>query len=53
MARDGEEFLCDTLKTSSFSIQVDESKDLTNKCHVVASVGWLVGWFTPWDGGTA
>ena len=29
-------FLCDGLKNSSFSIEVDESTDLTNKCYVIA-----------------
>ena len=34
MEYDSEEVLCDILKNSSFSIQVDKSTDLTNKCYV-------------------
>lgn len=34
MSRDAEEVLCDNLINGSFCIQVDESTDLTNKCHV-------------------
>ena len=41
MAHDSEEVLCDKLKNSSFSIQVDESTDLTNNCHVVAFVRFV------------
>ena len=36
MAHDSEKVLCCKLKNSNFSIQVDESTDLANKCHVVA-----------------
>uniref|UniRef100_A0A0L8IF98 Uncharacterized protein n=1 Tax=Octopus bimaculoides TaxID=37653 RepID=A0A0L8IF98_OCTBM len=36
LSHDIEEVLHDKLKNSSFSIQVDESTDLTNSCHVVS-----------------
>ncbi len=38
MSHDVEEVLCDKLKNSNFSIQVDESTDLTNKCYNLAFV---------------
>lgn len=41
MSYDVEDFLCDKLKNSKFSIQVDESIDLTNKCYVVAFVRFV------------
>ncbi|XP_072909831.1 zinc finger BED domain-containing protein 5-like isoform X6 [Hemitrygon akajei] len=41
MSHDAEEVLCDKLKSNSFSIQVDESTDFTNKCHVVAFVRFV------------
>lgn len=40
-AHDSEEVLCNKLKNSSFSIQVNESTDLTNKCHVLAFVRFV------------
>ena len=41
MAHDIEEVLCDKLENSIFSIQVDESTDITNKCHVIAFVRFV------------
>lgn len=29
------------LKNNSFSLQVDESTDFTNKCHAIAFVGFV------------
>jgi hypothetical protein len=41
MAHDAEEVLCDKLKNNSFSIQVDESTDFTNRSCVVAFVSFV------------
>ncbi|XP_055510562.1 zinc finger BED domain-containing protein 5-like [Leucoraja erinacea] len=41
MSHDAEEVLCDKLKNSSFSVQVGESTDLANKCHIVAFVRFI------------
>jgi hypothetical protein len=41
MSHDAEEVLCNKLKNSSFCIQVDDSTDFTNKCHVVAFVSFV------------
>lgn len=41
MSHDTEEVLCNKLKNISFSIQVDESTDLTNKCHAAAFVRFI------------
>jgi hypothetical protein len=41
MSHDFEEVLCDKLKNSNFSIQVDESSDLTNKCYILAFVRFV------------
>ena len=41
MSHDVEEVRCDKLKSSSFSIQVDGSTDITSKCHVVAFVRFV------------
>lgn len=38
MSHDVEEVLCDKLKNGYFSIQMNESTDLTNKCHVLAFI---------------
>ena len=38
MAHDCEEVSCSILLNNIFSIQVDDSTDLTNKCHVAACV---------------
>jgi hypothetical protein len=38
MSHDAEEVLRDKLKNNSFSIQIDESTDSTNKSYVVAFV---------------
>ena len=43
MACNSEEVLCERLKNSSFSIQVGESTDLTNKCYVIAFVRFVNG----------
>jgi hypothetical protein len=40
MSHDAEEVLCDKLKNNSFSIQVDESTDFTNKSYVITGVQW-------------
>jgi hypothetical protein len=41
MSHDAEEVLCDKLKNNSFSIQVDESPDVTNTIYVVAFVRFV------------
>jgi hypothetical protein len=41
MSHDAEEFLCNKLKNNSFSIQVDEPTDFTNKWHVIAFVRFV------------
>ena len=41
MAHESEEVLHGKSKNSTFSIQVDESTDLTNKCHGVAFVRFV------------
>jgi hypothetical protein len=41
MSHDAEEVLCTKLKNNSFCIQVDESTDFTNKCHVIAFVKFV------------
>jgi hypothetical protein len=38
MSHNAEEVLGHKLKNNSFSIQADESTDLTNKCYIVAFV---------------
>ena len=38
MSHDVEEIMCDKLKNSSFSIQIDESTDIASKCHVVTFI---------------
>ena len=42
MAHDSVEVLCGKLKNNSFSIQVDESTDLTHKYHIVAIVRFVI-----------
>ena len=42
MSRDVEEVMCDKLKNSNFSIRVDESTAITNKCHVVDFVRFVI-----------
>jgi hypothetical protein len=42
MSHDAKEVLCDKLKNNSFSIQVDESTDLTNRSYVVAFVKFVM-----------
>jgi hypothetical protein len=41
MSYDAEEALYNKLKNNSFSIQVDESTDFTNKCHGIAFVRFV------------
>jgi hypothetical protein len=41
MSHDGEDVLCNKLKNNSFSIQVDELTDFTNKCHAIAFVRFV------------
>jgi hypothetical protein len=41
MLHDAEEVLCDKLKNNSFSIQVDESTDFTNKSYDVSFVRFV------------
>jgi hypothetical protein len=41
MSHDAEEVLHDKLKNNSFSIEVDESTDFTNKSYVVAFVRFV------------
>jgi hypothetical protein len=41
ISHDAEEVLCNKLENNSFSIQVDESTDFTNKCHAVACVRFV------------
>ena len=41
MAHDIEEVLCDKLENSIFSIRVNESTDIANKCHVIAFVRFV------------
>jgi hypothetical protein len=43
MSHDGEEVLWNKLKNNNFSIQVDESTDFTNKCHVIPFVRCVNG----------
>jgi hypothetical protein len=43
MSHDAEEVLCDKLKNNSFSIQVDESTDFTNKIYIAAFVRFVNG----------
>jgi hypothetical protein len=41
MSLDAEEVLCNKLKNNSFSIQVDESRGFSNKCHGVTFVRFV------------
>jgi hypothetical protein len=41
MSHDAEAVLCSKLGNNSFSIQVGESTDFTNKCHAVAFVRFV------------
>jgi hypothetical protein len=41
MSRDAQEVFCNKLKHNSFCIQVDESTDFTNTCHVIAFVRFV------------
>ncbi|XP_068115889.1 zinc finger BED domain-containing protein 5-like [Hyperolius riggenbachi] len=41
MSRDAEEVLSSQLKTSSFAMQVDESTDITSKCHIMSFVRFV------------
>jgi hypothetical protein len=41
MSDDAEEVLCNKLENNSFSIQVDESTDFTNKYHAVTFVRFV------------
>jgi hypothetical protein len=41
MSQDAEEVLYNKPKNSTFCIQVDDSTDFTNKCHVIAFVRFV------------
>jgi hypothetical protein len=43
MSHDAEKVWCNKLKNNSFAIQLDESTDVTSKCHVMAFVKFVNG----------